>query len=298
MGKRRVIAETGAGQHGVATATACARFGLECVVYMGEEDIRRQRPNVFSMKLLGAEVRPVTQRLAHPARRHQRGHARLDELGRDDALHASARSSGRTRFRGSSAISSRSSAARRIEQCLEQLGRLPDAGRGLRRRRQQRGRHVLSVRRRRRASTLVGVEAGGRSGQAGRPRRHALLRPARRAARQLQLRAAGRRRPDLRRPLDLGRAGLSRRRPGAQLLEGHRPRDVHLRAATTRPWRPSTRWPAPKASCRPWKARTPWPRRWKLAARAKPRRGRSSSASPAAATRTPPRSPGCAARRV
>jgi tryptophan synthase beta chain len=60
MGKRRVIAETGAGQHGVATATACARFGLECVVYMGEEDIRRQQPNVFSMKLLGAEVRPVT----------------------------------------------------------------------------------------------------------------------------------------------------------------------------------------------------------------------------------------------
>ena len=60
MGKQRVIAETGAGQHGVATATACAHFGLSCVVYMGEEDIRRQRPNVFSMKLLGAEVRPVT----------------------------------------------------------------------------------------------------------------------------------------------------------------------------------------------------------------------------------------------
>ena len=60
MGKQRVIAETGAGQHGVATATACARFGLPCVVYMGEEDIRRQAPNVFSMKLLGAEVRPVT----------------------------------------------------------------------------------------------------------------------------------------------------------------------------------------------------------------------------------------------
>lgn len=60
MGKHRVIAETGAGQHGVATATACARFGLECVVYMGEEDIRRQKPNVFSMRLLGTEVRPVT----------------------------------------------------------------------------------------------------------------------------------------------------------------------------------------------------------------------------------------------
>ncbi len=59
MGKKRVIAETGAGQHGVATATACARFGLECIVYMGSEDVRRQTPNVFSMKLLGAEVRPV-----------------------------------------------------------------------------------------------------------------------------------------------------------------------------------------------------------------------------------------------
>lgn len=59
MGKRRVIAETGAGQHGVATATACARFGLPCVVYMGAEDVRRQAPNVFSMNLLGAEVRPV-----------------------------------------------------------------------------------------------------------------------------------------------------------------------------------------------------------------------------------------------
>jgi tryptophan synthase beta chain len=60
MGKQRVIAETGAGQHGVATATACAHFGLPCVVYMGEEDVRRQAPNVFSMRLMGAEVRPVT----------------------------------------------------------------------------------------------------------------------------------------------------------------------------------------------------------------------------------------------
>jgi tryptophan synthase beta chain len=59
MGKRRIIAETGAGQHGVATATLCARFGLECVVYMGEVDVERQKPNVFRMKLLGAEVRPV-----------------------------------------------------------------------------------------------------------------------------------------------------------------------------------------------------------------------------------------------
>jgi tryptophan synthase beta chain len=59
MGKRRVIAETGAGQHGVATATACARLGLDCVVYMGGEDVRRQRPNVQRMELLGATVKPV-----------------------------------------------------------------------------------------------------------------------------------------------------------------------------------------------------------------------------------------------
>jgi tryptophan synthase beta chain len=59
MGKRRIIAETGAGQHGVATATVCALFGLECVVYMGEEDVRRQALNVYRMSLLGAEVRPV-----------------------------------------------------------------------------------------------------------------------------------------------------------------------------------------------------------------------------------------------
>jgi tryptophan synthase beta chain len=60
MGKRRIIAETGAGQHGVATATACARFGLDCVVYMGEEDMARQRLNVYRMRVMGAEVVPVT----------------------------------------------------------------------------------------------------------------------------------------------------------------------------------------------------------------------------------------------
>ena len=60
MGKKRIIAETGAGQHGVATATVCALLGFECDVYMGEEDIRRQELNVFRMKLLGARVRPVS----------------------------------------------------------------------------------------------------------------------------------------------------------------------------------------------------------------------------------------------
>jgi tryptophan synthase beta chain len=60
MGKSRIIAETGAGQHGVATATVCSKFGLKCVVYMGAHDVERQQPNVFRMKLLGAEVIPVT----------------------------------------------------------------------------------------------------------------------------------------------------------------------------------------------------------------------------------------------
>ena len=60
MGKSRIIAETGAGQHGVATATVCARFGLECIVYMGEEDMRRQQLNVFRMRLMGAQVIPVS----------------------------------------------------------------------------------------------------------------------------------------------------------------------------------------------------------------------------------------------
>ena len=60
MGKQRIVAETGAGQHGVAAATVCALLGIDCVVYMGEEDMRRQAPNVYRMKMLGADVRPVT----------------------------------------------------------------------------------------------------------------------------------------------------------------------------------------------------------------------------------------------
>ena len=79
MGRQRIIAETGAGQHGVATATACALFGLKCVVYMGEEDMRRQRLNVFRMRLLGATVVGVTSRQPDTERRHQRSHARLGD---------------------------------------------------------------------------------------------------------------------------------------------------------------------------------------------------------------------------
>jgi tryptophan synthase beta chain len=78
MGKPRVIAETGAGQHGVATATICARYGLECVVYMGAEDVKRQSPNVYRMKLLGATVVPRGERQPHPQRCAERSHANVD----------------------------------------------------------------------------------------------------------------------------------------------------------------------------------------------------------------------------
>ena len=83
MGKRRIIAETGAGQHGVATATVCALLGLECVVYMGEVDIARQSLNVFRMKLLGAEVRAGHAGTRTLQGRHQRGDPRLGHERRD-----------------------------------------------------------------------------------------------------------------------------------------------------------------------------------------------------------------------
>ena len=86
MGKTRLIAETGAGQHGVATATAAALFGLECTVYMGEVDVERQALNVFRMKLLGAEVRAGRVGQPHAEGRHQRGHAGLGGHGRDHPL--------------------------------------------------------------------------------------------------------------------------------------------------------------------------------------------------------------------
>ena len=69
LGKKRIIAETGAGQHGVATATVCARFGMECVVYMGEVDMERQALNVARMRLLGAEVRRRSPPARPPSRR-------------------------------------------------------------------------------------------------------------------------------------------------------------------------------------------------------------------------------------
>ena len=186
MGKRRVIAETGAGQHGVATATACADFGLQCVVYMGEEDIRRQRPNVFSMKLLGAEVRPVSS--GSRTLRDAVNEAFRDWMSSVESTHFCVGSViGPHPFprivRDFQSIIGRETRA----QSLEQLGRLPDVvvacvGGG-----SNAAGMFYPLHRGRRGGT------GGRRGRrtvraAGRSRRHALLRPARRAARGLQLR--------------------------------------------------------------------------------------------------------------
>ncbi|MGE3818852.1 MAG: tryptophan synthase subunit beta [Isosphaeraceae bacterium] len=125
MGKTRVIAETGAGQHGVATATACALFGLECTVYMGEEDIRRQKLNVFNMRTMGATVVPVTT--GSRTLRDATNEAMRDWMGSSVATHYTIGSVvGPHPFpmivRDFQAVIGRETR----RQCLEKVGRLPD----------------------------------------------------------------------------------------------------------------------------------------------------------------------------
>jgi tryptophan synthase beta chain len=125
MGKKRVIAETGAGQHGVATATACALFGLECTVYMGEEDIRRQKLNVFNMKTMGAKVVPVTT--GSRTLRDATNEALRDWMGSSRETHYTIGSVvGPHPFpvivREFQSVIGRETR----EQCLERLNRLPD----------------------------------------------------------------------------------------------------------------------------------------------------------------------------
>ena len=125
MNKKRVIAETGAGQHGVATATACALFGIECTVYMGEEDIRRQQLNVFNMKTLGATVVPVAT--GSRTLRDATNEAMRDWMGSSASTHYTIGSVvGPHPFpmivRDFQSVIGREARA----QCLEQAGRLPD----------------------------------------------------------------------------------------------------------------------------------------------------------------------------
>ena len=218
MGKTRVIAETGAGQHGVATATACALFGLECTVYMGEEDIRRQKLNVFNMRTLGANVVPVTT--GSRTLRDATNEAMRDWMGSSRQTHYTIGSVvGPHPFpmivRDFQSVIGRETR----EQCLDRLGRLPDAvvacvGGGS----NAAGMFYPFIDDE--SVELIGAEAGGRGPTAGRARLEPHAGPAGRPPRQLQLRPPGRRRPDPGRPLDLRRPRLSRRRPRAQLLEG------------------------------------------------------------------------------
>lgn len=126
MGKRRIIAETGAGQHGVASATVAARYGMECIVYMGAEDIRRQSSNVFKMKLLGATVAPVES--GSRTLKDALNEAMRDWVTHvDDTFYIIGTVAGPHPYpamvRDFNAVAGRE--ARR--QCLDQLGRLPDA---------------------------------------------------------------------------------------------------------------------------------------------------------------------------
>ncbi len=214
LGKQRIVAETGAGQHGVATATVCARFGLDCVVYMGAEDMRRQRPNVERMHLLGAEVRPVE--FGTRTLKEATSEAIRDWITNVETTHYLIGSCvGPAPYpeivRELQAVIGREAR----EQVLEAEGRLPEAvvacvgG----------GSNAIGlfagflddaeVR-------LVGVEAAGAaslgSGRAGRAARRPLVAARRRG------------RPGARRALDLGRARLPRRRARARVPARLRPR--------------------------------------------------------------------------
>ena len=215
MGKKRIIAETGAGMHGVATATLCARFGLPCIVYMGAVDVERQKPNVFRMKMLGAEVRPVqsgTKTLKDAMNealrdwvtnverhillhRHGRGPASLSDDGarfpvRHRQRDARADAGGRRPAAGF--------ADRLHRRRLQRDGPVPSLPR--------RSRRSRSTASRRRATGLTGLHAASIAG--GRP---GVLHGNRTYL------AHGRRRPDQGGAFDLGRPRLSRHRPRACL---------------------------------------------------------------------------------
>ena len=225
MGKQRIIAETGAGQHGVATATVCALLGLECIVYMGEVDIARQSPNVFRMKLLGAEVRPVSsgsntlkdaineairdwvdQRRDHLLHhRLRRRHAPLpDDRPRLPVRHRprGARPDARADRRACRTPSSPASAAAPTRSASS----TPSSS----------DREV----------ELIGVEAAGHGIDSGSHAASLCAGSRRRPARLPLLRPPGRVRPGAGSALHLGRSRLPRRRPRARLPEGDRPRPL------------------------------------------------------------------------
>ena len=250
MGKPRVIAETGAGQHGVATATICARYGLECVVYMGSEDVKRQAPNVYRMKLLGATVVPVEIGLEDAEGRAQRGDARLGHQRREHLLHHRHRrrpapvsddgarlpARDRRRMPGADAGADRPPA-----RCGDRLRRRRLATRW--------ASSIPYIDARRRAADR---RRGGRRGPRQRQARGVAAAPARPACCTATAPTCCRTTNGQITETHSISAGprLSRRRPRARLAEGHRPRRVRRRSPTTRRSRRSTTCAAPKASSR------------------------------------------------
>jgi tryptophan synthase beta chain len=216
MGKQRIIAETGAGQHGVATATVCALFGLECVVYMGEEDMRRQELNVFRMRLLGAQVRGVGAGSAtlkdaiNEAMRDWVTNVRSTFYILGSALGAHPYP---TMVRDFHRVISREAK----QQFLNQEGRLPDAVVACVLRVHPRKEHRADRRRSRRPRH-----------SARRTRRAILRRPPRGAAGHVQLRAAERRRPGREHAFCLCRPRLRQRWSGARDAPRRPPRALHL----------------------------------------------------------------------
>ena len=226
MGKPRVIAETGAGMHGVATATLCAKFGLECVVFMGAVDVARQQPNVLRMQALGAEVRPV-----------ESGAKTLKDA-MNEALRDWVTNVANTFYCiGTVAGPHPYPMMVRDFQCVignetraqmqEAEGRLPDSliaciGGG------SNAMGLFHPFLDDRSVEIYGVEAAGH-GLEQAARGLGRRRAARRAARQPHLSADGRRRPDRGGAFDLGRPRLSRHRAGACLARRSRPGEIPLR---------------------------------------------------------------------
>ena len=160
MGKTRMIAETGAGQHGVATATAAAYLGLECTVYMGEVDTERQALNVARMQLLGAEVIPVSS--GSRTLKDAINEAIRDWVASvDHTAYCFGTAAGPHPFPAMVRDFCRGIGDEAREQCLELTGALPDVGRRLRRRRLQRDRACSPRSSRTSRSTIFGFEAGG-----------------------------------------------------------------------------------------------------------------------------------------
>ncbi len=271
MGKTRVIAETGAGQHGVASATAAAYFGLDCTVYMGSVDVKRQALNVARMQLLGAKVVPVDSGSA--TLKDAINEALRDWVASvDHTAYLFGTAAGPHPFPSMVRDFTRGIGDEARAQCLELTGRLPDAiaacvGGG------SNAIGLFSAFLDDEDVAIYGFEAGGDGRRHRPPRRHDRRRRQRRAARRADLRAPGRGRPDDRVALDLRRARLPGRRPAARPPGARSGRADYLPVTDARgDGRPRGAGAAPRASSPRSSRRTRWPGRYDVARKLGPAR--------------------------